>query len=177
MNDVMLDLETWGTRPGSAIRSVGAVLFDPETNATGPTFYCNVTDSSCEAAGLTRDADTVRFWDRASSEARAAFAENPQDLREVVGMFNRWWSKCAGYYVWSQGANFDEPLWSAACRAAGNAAPWKFWNSRCTRTIYAAAGLNFNAQKREGTHHNALEDALHQVRCVQRSYAIIRGRK
>lgn len=26
---VMLDLETWGTRPGCDIRSIGAVVFDP----------------------------------------------------------------------------------------------------------------------------------------------------
>ena len=27
--NVMLDLETWGTAPGSALRSIGAVMFDP----------------------------------------------------------------------------------------------------------------------------------------------------
>ena len=37
---VMLDLEALGTRPGSAIRSVGAALFDPAAaDASTEIFY------------------------------------------------------------------------------------------------------------------------------------------
>ena len=42
----MLDLETWGTKPGSAIRSIGAALFTLDGNIGG-TFYCNVDEQSC----------------------------------------------------------------------------------------------------------------------------------
>ena len=34
MSDVMLDLETWGTRPGCAIRSIGACVFNPNGEGT-----------------------------------------------------------------------------------------------------------------------------------------------
>jgi len=36
---VMFDLETWGTTPGSALRSIGAVEFDPMGKDIGRTFY------------------------------------------------------------------------------------------------------------------------------------------
>lgn len=91
-------------------------------------------------------------------------------LREAGEQFIRWFGRSAGYWVWSQGGNFDDPMLSAALRAVGLEPPWKFWNSQCTRTVYRLAGLNFNKIPRSGTHHNALDDAIHQVACVQRAF-------
>ena len=52
--DVMLDLETWGTMPGSALRSIGAITFDPYGNDgfVEASFYRNIDHVSCERAGL-----------------------------------------------------------------------------------------------------------------------------
>lgn len=176
MNDSMIDLETWGTRPGSAIRSIAAVMFDPwKLGVVGAEFYMNVQDQSCLDAGLTMYADTVKFWDNQKPEAVAPLLVDQKPLKEVALAFNRWFSTQGGYYVWSQGANFDDPVWSEASRSVGVAPPWKFWNSRCTRTMYGIAGLNFNAMKRKGVAHHALDDAKHQILCVQRACDIMRG--
>ena len=59
--DVMIDLETLGIQPGSVIRSIGAVVFDPVTNTLGSTFYQNICADSCKKAGLTTDPDTIKW--------------------------------------------------------------------------------------------------------------------
>jgi hypothetical protein len=63
---VMLDLETWGTSPGSALRSVGAVTFSPygEPGFTEAAFYANIDRHSCVLAGMTIDPAIVDWWSR-----------------------------------------------------------------------------------------------------------------
>lgn len=173
MRDMMLDLETWGLTPGCAIRSIGCVMFDPTSREIGYQFYTNVDRASCEAAGLRVEPGTQEWWERQSQVARDSLVKDPVTLKEAARTFAMFFAKCGATRLWSQGANFDEPIWSAAMNAAGQRPPWKFWDSRCTRTIYGAAGLNFNAIRRAGTHHNALDDALHQARCVQRAYEML----
>lgn len=175
MNDVMLDLETWGTAPGSAIRSIGAVLFDPRTDQIGDTFYANISDSSCHNVGLTKDGGTVDWWFRQSKQAQDSLNVNPRPIHEVAQEFRRWFGRNAGYYVWAQGSNFDPVLWEAACKAVVQPVPWKFFNCSDTRTIYRAAGFDPRTLKRDGTYHNALDDAKHQVKCVQASFKKISG--
>lgn len=46
MEDMMIDIETLGTRPGSVILSVGAVMFDRHGVGHGETFYMNVERES-----------------------------------------------------------------------------------------------------------------------------------
>lgn len=175
--NVMLDLETWGTTSGSALRSIGAIMFDPHTDELGATFYANISDASCEAAGLVRDTDTIAWWGRQSAKAQEMLLDDQLTLTEVASQFDDWWRKNRGIFVWSHGANFDGPLWEAAMRAIGRKVPWKFWDSRCTRTCYDVTGFNDKTVARRGTYHNALDDARHQAICVQRAYAKNAGRK
>ena len=174
--ECMLDLETLGVRPGSAIRSVGAASFELGGDGAVDTFYVNVRSMSCWVAGLTVDKSTLDWWEKQSPAARDALKTDPRDLAEVVDSFHRWYtsSGCAG--IWCQGAGFDEVLWGRAAGAVGRAVPWKYWQARCTRTIYHVASFDPNSVPREGVHHGALDDALHQVRCVQAAYKkITRG--
>ncbi len=82
-----------------------------------------------------------------------------------------WWRKSKAVFVWGQGANFDPVLWEASLHLLGMRPPWKFWDVRCTRTAYDMGGFSPFSVKRVGTYHNALDDAKHQVTCVQRAYA------
>lgn len=165
MNEhIMLDLETFGTKPGSVLRSIGAVAFDL-SGKTGVEFYRNISEQSCLDAGLTKDQSTVDWWAQQSPESQTALLIDPQPLPTVVAEFHRWFS-VNGVYVWSHGANFDEPLWQAASRAVGQTPPWKFWNSRCTRTTYHIMNFDPRSVARQGTYHNALDDAKYQAQCV-----------
>lgn len=175
MRHVMLDLETWGTRPGSALRSIGAVAFELQ-GGVGDTFYANIDDASCLAAGLEVDRATQEWWEKQPLEARAHLKIDQVPLADVVTNFHAWFRLQGAQCIWSQGGNFDEPLWSAAARKVWAQVPWQYWNARCTRTLYAAARFDPRSIARVGTHHNALDDALHQVRCVQESYKRIQQR-
>lgn len=176
MSHVMFDLETFGTRPGSVIRSIGAVVFDPNGSGHGDGFYANINRKSCEDLGLTVDPATEKWWSQQSRDAEWQLEGNQKPLPEVVNAFGAWFVSVGGEYIWCQGANFDSVLWEAAIVAAGRkVAPWKFWNVRDTRTIYHMARFNDKTIKRDGTFHNALDDAKHQVACVQAAMRKIRG--
>jgi hypothetical protein len=110
---IMLDLETWGTTPGSDIRSIGACVFDPVMgsihSAGWMTFYIacynplmgtysreHYTQAELDAIdgphrryNLTRDPHTVQWWSEQSDEAQAAFVD-PVDLREALDRFSNW---------------------------------------------------------------------------------------
>lgn len=175
MIHVMLDLETWGTSPGSALRSIGAVTFDPHGYEIleDRSFYANIDMASCEFHGLTIDQETVEWWSRQSREAEDALLSEQKSLAVVAIEFNAWWRDVNGTYVWSNGANFDEVLWRTASEVTNNKVPWKYWNVRDTRTIWHAAGINPKMIPRAGIAHNALEDARHQAKCVTQAYAAL----
>jgi hypothetical protein len=170
----MIDLETWGTLPGSALRSIGAVTFSPygEDHAE-QSFYANIDRVSCEDARLVVDNQTAIWWSNQSSEAQLRLEENCRPLRDVVHDFAFWWQSVGATYVWSNGANFDEVLWRVAASHVDHGTPWKYWNVRDTRTCWHLARLNAKSVPFEGVQHDAIADARHQARCVTRAYSIL----
>jgi hypothetical protein len=158
--DVMVDIETLGTAPGSAILSIGAVMFG--SAGMGEEFYAPISLASCTEAGLTIDPDTVAWWMKQSDAARnAAFRDDALSLAVVLGKFRDWFLEQGAEKPWCQGANFDAPLLEAAYRACGMTPPWKYWNVRDTRTLYDLLGVKVDRAR--GTHHNALDDARAQA--------------
>ena len=92
----------------------------------------------------------------------------------MVEEFHVWFCNQGAQFIWSQGGNFDEPLWVAAAVAVNSPIPWKYYNTRCTRTAYHLAGFDPRTMPRDGTHHNAIDDARYQIHCVQESYRRLR---
>lgn len=174
---VMLDLETWGTKPGSAIRSIAAVTFNFEgALVSAAYFYRNITDASCIDAGLKRDERTVAWWAKQDVSAQDALLVDQQPLKEVMKDFSIWWrNRALGGYVWAQGAGFDPVLWEAACGAVDYVVPWDFRDVRDTRTLYDLAKLDAKKIKFEGERHNALDDCRYQIKCCRAAYQILKG--
>jgi len=149
-------------------------MFDPHGTEIGAEFYTNVDDASCTKAKLHVDPDTVEWWSRQSQQARDSLMLDQKPIEDVLWDFFKWVTRQRGIFVWSHGANFDEPIIQAAAYAIGQRVPWKFWDVRDTRTVYDMAQFNPRSVKRSGTYHNALDDARHQAVCVQRAYAKIK---
>lgn len=168
MTHIMLDLETWGVAPGSALRSIGACVFDPVTGEIGATFYRNVSDASCEDVGLTKDASTVAWWANQSAAASEALLIDPVHVIDALESFGEYWGKSRGQFVWGNGASFDPVILEAACAACFMKAPWDFWNIRCYRTVLAMA--NRKVVRTGGTHHNALDDAVAQAKAIAAAF-------
>ena len=156
---IMVDLETADNVPTAAVVAIGAVVFAGPNR--GVTFYAAVDLQSCLSAGLTMSAGTMDWWGRQSAEARAVF-DDPQRLGilEALQAFHRFVSPLSEPKVWGNGASFDNAILSNAYRACGVPLPWKFWNDRCYRT--AAARIP-QKRRQQGTHHNALDDAISQA--------------
>jgi hypothetical protein len=165
---IMVDLETMGTRPGSVIASIGAVVFDPVEGTLGSQFYRTISLPSAAAAGLLFDGQTVKFWLNQSDAARAALFRDEGELSNVLIAFAEFWKGQRGEVFWSHGANFDEPVLGAAFHAVKLRTPWSYSASRCTRTIYDLAGVK--PDRAAGTHHDALDDAIAQALAVCRAY-------
>ena len=168
MTHVMLDLETWGTAPNSMIRSIGAVVFEPLTGDFGAEFYVNIDDASQEALGMQKDARTIAWWAEQSADARAALEADQIVITQALDLFTQWWEKADGEQVWGHGASFDPVLLEAAYRAAGETAPWAFWNTRCCRTVLSLADRR--PDRAVGTHHNALDDAKAQAVAIAAAF-------
>lgn len=170
MEHMMLDLETFGTRPGCVLRSIGMVQFHPEGDYLGAEFYANFTESDQLSLGCHKDPDTVEWWKRQSAESQAQLLVDQKSFRIVASDMIDFFRGNGGKFIWSQGANFDIVLLEHSLLLAGFKPPWRFYNARDTRTAYSMANFDTKTLKRNGTYHNALDDAKHQARCVQLSH-------
>ena len=158
--NIMVDLETLGKRAGCSILSIGAVKFD--LDGLGEGFYVTVNRLSCKEAGLFEDPDTISWWDRQSDEAKVILkqVEEPAalHLQEALDKFAAFISK---EKIWGNGSDFDNAILYACYAAVDKEVPWKFWDSRCYRTL---KGLFPDVKlARVGTYHNALDDAKSQA--------------
>ncbi len=72
-----------------------------------------------------------------------------------------------GTCVWSHGEAFDIPIYEYAAHAVGFKAPWHYRAGRDTRTLFDLTGFSTKDVPFIGVEHNALDDAVHQARCVQ----------
>lgn len=171
----MIDLETMGIRPSSAIVSIGAVAFDElEIKAS---FYTAISLTSSTSLGLTTDQSTVNWWMKQSPEARAAWqTEDAPNLSDALAKFCAWVREQglpSQIKPWGNGSDFDLVLLNSSFGALGASAPWKFYNHRCFRTVKNL--LQTPEPVRQGVHHNALDDAIHQARhlqCICRAHGL-----
>ena len=154
----MLDIETLGKIPGSVIVAIGAVKFqDGEILSE---FYERIDLQSCIDCGLKMDASTVMWWLKQAEEPRMEITKPGKPLPMVLRMFSEWMADRESQ-VWGNGVGFDNALLSAAYTATGIYQPWKYSGDRCYRTLknlFPAVEM-----KREGVHHNALDDAKDQA--------------
>ncbi len=188
-NDVMVDLETLGTTPGSAILSIGAVAFDPRHDRIGLDFHVVINLRSCRALGLREEPGTIDWWSKRSPAARALLQQaetGGRSLAEALDHFDNFIRAHGGgreARVWGNGAAFDNAMLADIYRRLGKPLPWANHNNRCFRTLKALRTVlepepqvvHYDAldlkPEHQGVLHNALDDALHQA---QWALAIVR---
>lgn len=182
MRDIMIDIETLGTTVGSVILSIGAVAFDPDAGLLGARYYGVVSIASSLSHGATVDEATLEWWSKRTPAAQrvlfAALSPSAPSLRvalERLSAFLLTFGSGADLRIWGNGSDFDNVLLVAAYAQAGRKQPWRFYNHRCFRTLKNLfPGFE---PVREGEHHNALDDAVHQARhalAIEGSRALMR---
>ena len=167
MNNVMIDIETLGTKPDSPVLAIGAVFFDPDTGEIGNTFYRVISLESALIKSKNVDADTLKWWMQQSKKARDIFLDEGvhriQAFNDFRGYMVQGCECLDTVKVWANGASFDpvilEEFWDTSIRED---MPWKYYNIRCFRTMKAY--LPKVSIPDVGVAHNALSDAMWQAR-------------
>lgn len=168
--NVMLDLETLGTRPGDAIISIGAVLFDPQTRSIGPMFRANLDIEQVVASGFGVTGSTIKFWFNQTDKARKQALEHPLNMHAALmglaeALTNYEGGVNKSMKVWGNGASFDNVLLREMYTRLGLEPPWAYYNDRCFRTLKHEYDPKGELEPVfEGERHNALTDALHQAK-------------
>ncbi len=163
-NHIMIDIETMGQGSDAAIVAIGAVAFD--SCGLGEDLYLRISLEEAAKYGNI-DASTVLWWlsqeDYARKEITEKGAFDPKEASHVLTHFIRGNSdKDGNVCIWGNGADFDNVILANWYKALGKPVPWMFWENRCYRTIKSL--YRDIEMKREGTHHNALHDAISQAK-------------
>lgn len=175
MKNIMLDLETLGTRSNSVIAVIGAVYFDIETGETGEEFYKRIDIDSCREVKLKIERESLDWWlqqpDEASKEIfslgrRVSVQRALKDFSEFVK------PDC---FIWGNSSRFDCGILENAYHALSWEIPWEHWNERDVRTLVSLAPEIKENTIRKGTHHNALDDCYHQIKYCFKTYRHIKS--
>lgn len=158
---IMVDLETLGTGGDAVLLSIGAAKFNSDEIVDS--FHVAIDPATAQGYGLKIDADTVMWWlDPGRAEAREALLKLERvDLVSALLGFAMWIGGDS-IPLWGNGATFDNAILRNAYAATGIDYPIKFYHDRCYRTIKNMAPEI--AMVREGTHHDALDDAISQAK-------------
>lgn len=164
MKNIMVDLETFGTKPYSAIISIGAVYFDPTKaveDCIKQEFHVTIDPHFATKAGFRVDMETVMWWmapEQASAweawrntlhfEPAMAFMcfsqwlhglfnlEEHPDAHDDVEVKDRdTFNPEEHILLWGNGAGFDCNLLREGYELLGEPVPWKHYNERCFRTL------------------------------------------
>ena len=170
MTDVMIDIETLSTQSNALILTIGAIKFNRNTKLSSlekcDTFYRRVNVDSCIKLGMHTDPSTEKWWYTQDEKTRYEALENPdrQTIKQVLFEFSTWYE--GSKYIWGHGDDFDCVILNNAYIACNMKTPWRFWNTRDTRTLFDLANVHVNDIAVEEAHH-ALHDAYRQVKCVE----------
>ena len=171
MKSIMLDIETLGTTANSIILSIAAVKFEFGNDNT-EVYSVNIDPKSAKKYGMISNPDTIRWWKEQNPEALKAFMSNQISIESALDGFTDFvgpeWKDTI---FWVNGASFDYGILQWSYDATGRTAPWKYWNQRCARTIYAICGINMRTYPRVGTYHNAVDDCLTQIKALKECLA------
>lgn len=167
MNRIMLDLETMGTAADAAVLSLGACFFDEEF--VGDSIYLVLDREEQILKGRTVTASTMSWWDQQSTEARAVWDAPQTPVKNALNCFRQWIEQFAptpdAVEMWGYGSDFDCAIVTHLYGMWDIPRPWGYNKSRCFRTLKELVtpfGIH-DMPVREGTQHNALDDAIYQA--------------
>jgi len=168
----MIDLETLGVEPDSVVMTLGAIKFDPFSDAEPhtPLYLRGDVEEQSEQYNRSIDDNTLAWW---ATQPQAiqdeAFGDHSDrvTVQEMLRQLNKW---CVGLdYIWCQGPTFDFVILQSLYKAAEKPAPWNYWQIRDSRTLFAMMPQDPRKAIQEEL-HNALADCYYQAKCVQQSY-------
>ena len=198
--DIIIDIETLGTRPGCPVIEIGACAVESATGRITGEFSVRIEPGihleTVKAIGLAHDpfadpgsdfAKTCAWWvkDPERAGVLAAImdpadetADPPADMPTALALLREWMLRHMPdpkrARVWGNGPSFDIAILDQAFRDNGIGRPWICWQERCVRTALDLAGYERGSIKwtEPGPRHRALPDARHEARKLWLSGAL-----
>ena len=179
--NIMLDLETLGTRPGCKILSIGATVFDTSSyRVLALTFYLRADPNLQHKLHTYTAAED--WWAKQDPEVRAEAFGGSLMLLECLRGFVTWIENLKAEIgsnkirIWCKGATFDVPIIEYAMEVYGVQVPWKYYEVACFRTLQdLGLSLGIDADKLDGDKHNALHDAINQAAHAEKILETLRA--
>ena len=176
INELMVDIETSGDKPGCKVLSLGAFGFNKDGQQVE--FYRRFDTKAQSAQGLFDTDSTMTWWQSQGKEAfEEAFGGDTDPIKGIAD-FKQWvmanfrTGRADKFKAWSQGIDFDFPIMNRFFTAFGfNGCPWQFWQQYDYRTV---ANLFPVIKSAEGNvlKHSAIEDAKAQMRGLRAFYSL-----
>lgn len=175
---VMIDTETLGRTPGSVVRSVAAVEFDPQTGETGRQKVWKIDLADSIRYGFKVEASTLKWWMMQSDEARREFvegAETPlEDFLEDFMQFIAATDEGNDFTLWCLQLDFDVAMLRSmyswynlnVYRCDEEVLPWNFRKVRDVRPYMDALDSAGLLPPKVADRHTPLADCLAQINCV-----------
>ncbi|CAM3776707.1 3'-5' exonuclease [Litorimonas haliclonae] len=168
--DCMIDFETMGPTPDSVVLQMGWCFFNRKDNEKPVGFRRMFCQLEQKMLGRTVTPSTADWWETQDQDLFQRVSSGKDEIEDVLSDFTASWQKHAieSTWLWSNGPAFDEPILVSLYNSIEQQTPWKFWNSRCLRTLKATSP--FVAGFRASEAHDALNDALAQAKTVRAIY-------
>lgn len=174
MTDIMVDLETLGNGKNACVTQIGSCYFDRYTGEITRTFFCNVDARSAMRSGAEMDAATVYWWLNQDKGAIDAMIKPPlDDITVAFTALNEFMRGAKN--IWSH-ATFDFVILQETYKRLNIKPSFRYTYARDIRTLVDLSGIILNYTKREGVHHNALDDCLHQVKYCVEAFNKLKGK-
>jgi DNA polymerase III epsilon subunit-like protein len=158
---IVLDFETLGNRPDTAVLSLGAVFFDVNGIIKQKEWFFQVQGQLENNRSVT--ADTIAWWMNQGGKAKTVFERSKTEgitIRDFIPQFLEF-ANFKGVRAWGNGATFDISIIENIFHQTRSKLPWQYYHARCYRTMKPL----FKSQKEfEGVKHNALDDAIFQAK-------------
>lgn len=175
INELMIDIETTGQKPGCKVLTLGAFGFDKGGNQVE--FYKQFKTAPQQGAGLTDDVSTMDWWARQDPAIAAEAFGGSTEPDEGLAEFKKWiyenfeFGRYSRFRVWCCGLDFDFPILNHFMATFGYQFPWKFWDQYDYRTIKNVFPV-IKASEGNVAKHTALEDARAQMRGLREFYKL-----
>jgi hypothetical protein len=159
--NIMIDLETLGTKPGCTILSIGATVF---LEAERSQFYMKIDPINSETYGFVEDPKTMDWWYEQDALVRQEAFSGEDTVIKVLVCFTRWLESLTDNpIIWGNSASFDCKILEKAYEYLQLETPWKYSNEMCYRTLKNLFAGAVPIVLPQGAAHNALDDAINQA--------------
>ena len=168
---IVVDLETYDTRPSAVVLSIGVAIFNDDSDAFQATeFNLTATIDEQIRKGRTVSASTIEWWAKQNAEARSVFSSSDPaqaslrahiSVLQALHSLSAFCKTCArgnDFFVWGNGVAFDNVILRSLYETYECEPFWGYRQDRCYRTLCAENKHILFAPY--GTKHVAVDDAM-----------------